>query len=550
MNRSRGYDRQQTNFYWPDEADLDDSHTSKTKRRAERSAQPAINNNHINNNNKKGDVDINAKERFHKQLTSGIEFFDNVDAKTPEARRRRLKKIDNVNLNNSDSQYQPEKKKLETFTSKIEFYDYVDDLKPKSENNVKTKETTSVNKNVVNDDIVKKPTLEHSNKKRITFQNAAMEKATKGILKNSIVNDGKKSVNSIPPRRGLMLSKSVENISKLAKSSENLTKNESNVDEKPPQLIKIIRDVKNLNLSSEKPQSRSKKIPYRDDEFEDEFYSRRGGTERIGNRRFEGDRYDDYDRGYKIPIEKDWDEDLGAPRKKFVNERIGRKRDEEEYRSKRPSEYDDFNDDYINERPDRRVNGHSHRPSGRPPYDDFNDEYDNRRRAPPKDAAPRSRKYLDYNDYNLKPLQKNPVKRREYEDDDYIEESVNKTGYNDRYENNSRSVLELQSSANRNTQKPISRKQSDDNEQFDNYSANTANNTNGDGHKMRLDSPARSQNVTNKNSSNELPRSRNRYHQNLQSSIFFGDDAPPQPNRPLSVRSSAVCRVGVGLPDI
>lgn len=53
------------------------------------------------------------------------------------------------------------------------------------------------------------------------------------------------------------------------------------------------------------------------------------------------------------------------------------------------------------------------------------------------------------------------------------------------------------------------------------------------------------------NGANDYPNeARRRAHTHLQSNIFFQDDERLQQQRPLSIRESAVTRVGVGLPDI
>lgn len=53
------------------------------------------------------------------------------------------------------------------------------------------------------------------------------------------------------------------------------------------------------------------------------------------------------------------------------------------------------------------------------------------------------------------------------------------------------------------------------------------------------------------NGANDYPNeARRRAHTHLQSNIFFHDDDRLQQQRPLSIRESAVTRVGVGLPDI
>lgn len=531
MNRSRGMNRQQTNFYWPNESEAEDSKTTREKRRSERvcvDRQPANND----------DVDIKARDRFQKSLTSGIEFFDNVDAKTPEARRRRLKKIDNVNLNNSHSQFQPEKKKLETFTSKIEFYDFVDDLKPKSNNSVK-KTTGPAAKSNVEGESVKKQV--DNSKKRITFHANSVEK-TKSILKN---NDIKKSTNSTPTRRGLMLSKSVENISKLAKNSEDLSKNENDCEEKL-QLGKIIRDVNNLNLSNGKPQRQAHNKIYDDDDG-DEFYSNTTAMSSVRKTRIENGRYgdyrhDDYDRGYVDRRDRDFEEDR-ISRSNIINKPGSKTYDEEDRNIKIRGEIDFARKTFVDEHSNRsrydddrkhpRSSGHeygNHYESKRNNYDG-DDDY--KRRPLARNTTHGNRRRIDVQeddsqDIDPRPVYRESVDRRNYEDD-YQE-------HNSCFENDSKII----------PNRSLSRRNDDDYGHYDDHNSKSSKRSENEisrdrGWNNRSDGRPDRDNTT---------PSRSRYQQNLKSSIFFDDSGPAQPNRPVTVRNSAVCRIGVGLPDL
>lgn len=279
MARSRVVNRQETNFFWPDESKME---AVQTRKERASSLQPTSNaNNNIISNNKNNNnsgnglgrsesIEIKPKELFLKQLSSGIEFFDNVDAKTPESRRRRFKKIDNINLTNNDNNYQPEKKKLETFSSKIEFYDYDEPVKNLSrskdtDKSIKNAEKEQPIPSIKVDTNLRKSESPDVNKKRITFQADASksnEKTTKGILKNNSVDEKKSSIESnvveVKPlhKRGLLpknLSKSVENISKMSGTVENDVKSSKTVANKTEPLSAIIKEVNNLNLNEEKP---------------------------------------------------------------------------------------------------------------------------------------------------------------------------------------------------------------------------------------------------------------------------------------------------------
>lgn len=284
MSRSRIVNRQETHFFWPDESKMEA--VPSRKGRASSSLQPttavnnndsaAKNNNYAPANNKlqrSDSTEIKPKELFRKQLSSGIEFFDNVDAKTPESRRRRFKKIDNINLNHSETTpYQPEKKKLETFSSKIEFYDYDDEpvkplktdankAKKMSPNSAEAKPTNTIEP-IKGDGgaSARKSESPDVSKKRITFQADAPksgEQVTRGILKkNGGVED--KSVVEVKPlhKRGLLpknLSKSVENLPKMAAVIENDVKAQKS--NKPETLSAIINEVNNLNLNTGEPRN-------------------------------------------------------------------------------------------------------------------------------------------------------------------------------------------------------------------------------------------------------------------------------------------------------
>lgn len=446
MNRSRVVNRQETNFFWPDESNAPPipSHVKRRNSNATSSPLPVTNNNETN--------DIKPRELFQKQLSSGIEFYDNVDAKTPEARRRRFKKIDNVNLNNNDSQYQPQKKKLETFSSKIEFYDFVDEPKVnKSANQRETQskpiKTTEAQKKI-EDEVKKAKESPDLNKKRITFRT---EEKTKSILKNV---DEKPLIETNPaknaPKRGLLpksLSKSVDNMSKLAKIIDDVST--INADDKNTEkLSKIISEVKDLKLNDErKPKNR------------------------IDNDR------DEYDSNYRST--KRYDYDRESPRRNNY---------EREYEQRYESRYNDrdrYEKDY-----DHRD--HSNYQKGKMNRMLYADE--------PKD---------DYDDRKYRPK--------------YYEErsSPNRTKYSPEYNRNDYDDYDRQRKPTNYRREPSPRTRKYEERQ----SFNRA--------------------------SSEVPPYENgsRVHRHLRSNISLGGSVVHQMNRPISVRNSAVTRVGVGLPD-
>lgn len=323
MARSRIVNRQETHFFWPDESRMETVQSRKVRASSilpttssnnnnSNSAPTKSNNNNNNSFDRCDSIEIKPKELFRKQLSSGIEFHDNVNAKTPESHRRRFKKIDNINLNNNDNNYQPQKKKLETFSSKIEFYDYDDEpiptMKKESVKNAtrskidekKSVDTKSASRsfdvrnssNSVDDKHAKseidqplaskvgarKIESPDVTKKRITFH-ADAEKTTKGILKNSSNDDKSTETESnvveVKPlhKRGLLpksMSKSVENITKMTRAVENDMKTQKNEPKKAEALSAIVREVNNLNLTSEK----ARPAKYEDDDL---YRGRDGG---------------------------------------------------------------------------------------------------------------------------------------------------------------------------------------------------------------------------------------------------------------------------------
>lgn len=467
---TRNVNRQESHFFWPDETDLP-SVERRTKRTVTKSAPITT-----NNNNTDTQFDIKPKELFRKQLSSGIQFYDNVNAKTPESRRRRFKKIDNINLNNNDSDFQPEKKKLETFSSKIEFYDFEHEKNAKNEKPVNIRNMDEMKKDEIKpkNEIKLKNESPEMSKKRISFrtEEKATEK-TKGILKN---NDEKSAIEKVLvkplPKRGLLpknLSKSVGNIPKMAKDIDDV---DAAADTKIESLSTIIREVKNMNLSQERNR--------KNDDYDRGEYSR--DSDRIEPRRNnrDYDRYPDkYDsRGYR-------DEEY-----RYRNDERNRNRHNERY-----DDYDDRGDKgYVERRYERNQRVSYSQPKETNEYRDRPRRYEESpirgRRSPIHDRHDYSR------DYDREP---------KYERD---------------YEPKRAPVRDLKSAPVR---KPI-----------DTYYDEPPKRT------VRHDEDEYSTCISRK--PKHTP-------QHLRSNILFNGRVGQQTQRPMSVRNSAVTRVGVGLPD-
>lgn len=471
MSRSKQVNRQATNFFWPDESETE-SVTPRSKRITSKQHAP-ISTNHKNNNTDASQTDISPRELSRKQLSSGIQFYDNVNAKTPESRRRRFKKIDNINLNNNDTDFQPEKKKLETFSSKIEFYDFEHEKNAKNDKPMKSRYVNEVRK----DEIKTRNESPDVTKKRISFQTHEKPvERTKSILKNSEEKSQIEKVLVKPlPKRGLLpknLSKSVENISKLAKSVDDV---DAKSETKPEKLSTIIREVKNMNLSSE----RSRKIDDYDRDDREPYYR---DSDRIEPRR------NNIDRDYGPRYSDRYDDRINRDDEyRYRNEERGRN---EPY--KYNNRYDDYNNrsdrDYIDRRSER---------SQRISYSQPRDSYEYRERTRRIEESPiRGRN--------------SPI-RRDYDRDYEIESRRERT-------------------APIRDAKPIPRK-----------SIET----------MYEEPPTRTERYDDHDEySSCISRKPKHIPQHLRTNILFNGRVLPQTQRPMSVRNSAVTRVGVGLPDI
>lgn len=547
MHRSQGVDRQRTQFFWPNDSDAEEHPVKNVKKNSVSSSSAKSST--VANNNKIDDVEIKPKELFQKQLASGIEFYDNVNAKTPESRRRRFKKIENINLTNVDRQFVPEKKKLETFSSKIEFYDFVDDAKLK-DNRKNTSDVKNSAKKLVDTDEAKKKLPERSDsmRKRISFNpEIATAAAKKGILKNveskDLLNKGKDGVRTTPVKKaGLAkksLSKSVENIPRLAIDSDDDDEKQTTTEQKKNDLASVVRDVKNIIISDDRPKKVPQRSRYADFNINNALVSNvnskknqddgRSGEDRddedtrnVSSVRDDPKRnpssYDDYDYGStEIESRKTYDKDSSRNSRKYHDEYYENRATYKTDRIRRSPQADEYEDvRYENRRIEsgsRYGNAKQLSPARGNGYrkDDHYDDrsYNNRRTSSPPEysrdytskysryggRSPRSN-YIDYDRYN-------GSEERRSERDSY--------GAYSRYEKRSPIRRDTRSSPN------------------------------------RRNSPERGR----PNYSNNEPIKVSGSHRHLKSTFSFHDNdyQTPQQNRPLSVRQSAVQRVGVGLPD-
>lgn len=540
MKRSQGVDRQRTQFYWPDESDVEDRPTKNVKRTAAAKSSAPV------NNTKVDDIEIKPKELFQKQLASGIEFYDNVNAKTPESRRRRFKKIENINLTNNDSQFVPEKKKLETFSSKIEFYDFVDDVKlnNNSSNNKKLDTKASLKKTIDEVDVKKKlPERSDSMKKRISFRSDVSGTATKSILKNSENKDNlTKETTRTPIKKGLSkksLSKSVENIPRLAHDSDDDEDHTITAVKKKNDLASVVRDVRNLNLNEDKPM----KMPVqrsRYADFDDNNNNDRGTVQKSNNKD-------------ELPIDPKWNNDIGRRDDKITSDNgiDGGRRPRENIES-----FDDYDnghgdDRYSYEHPkinrkysedyyENRTSYRSDRNRRSPSRDGYDNRFDSRRNdsgsrysGPFKKVSPIERGSDHYSDRSYQ--------RRTPPSPDYNREASPR--YNSRRSSNDFPI----NSTGRDRHEDIPSRNNrhyDDGDRYRNDRSYDRPSPN----RYERRSPQRQYSPDRRRSDTGYGTISSQRH--LKSTFSFGNIGyPPQQNRPVSVRQSAVQRVGVGLPD-
>lgn len=553
MHRSQGVDRQRTQFYWPNDSDAEDRPVKNVKKNSASSSTVST----VANNTKNGDVEIKPKELFQKQLASGIEFYDNVNAKTPESRRRRFKKIENINLTNVDRQFVPEKKKLETFSSKIEFYDFVDDAKLKDNRN-HTSGVKNSTKKVTEAEVMNKKLPERSDsmRKRISFnpEIATAAAAKKGILKNAdnkdILNKGKDVVRTSAVKKiGLAkksLSKSVENIPRLALDSDDDDDKQTTSDQKKNDLASVVRDVKNIIINDDKPKKVPQRSRYADFNINNALapnanLKTNNDDSRIVDNRNEDDirnvlssrdepkrnasPCDDYDYGdTKIETRHTFDKDSSRHNRKYHDEYYENRSIYKTDRNRRSPQGDDYEDArYEN----RRIESSS--------------RYSNAKQlTPPRGGGYRNDDYYDGRSYNS---------RRTSSPSEYNRDYLSKANRRSSNELSPRSNKQYgdYDRINRYNGSEDRRKERDDYGAYNRYEKSSPIRRDSRSSPNRRYSPERGRS----NYSNNESISTSGAHRHLKSTFSFHDNdyQTPQQNRPLSVRQSAVQRVGVGLPD-
>lgn len=447
MNRSSGPNRQKTNFFWPTEEDKQPVSSVST-----RSKKSDVERKY----NESNDVVHKPKELYTKQLSSKIQFYDNVDAsKTPPSVRRQNQRRESNRIayekNNNILVNGPTKPN--TFESKIEFFDYVDTAKPKEP--IQTK---------VN---VTKPLPE---KKKISFDDYDdIDKTKKGILKNRDVRMRVEHNVPIDVSDHRSFNRNNGTKLKLSKSMENVAKGKFTIhddyndryekfNEMTNQLNKL-----NINNSKEKINLTRRNDPRYEIDID---YNQKGFDEQSK---------------YNIPP---------------VVRRNERQSQRNSYHGMNNDNFETFEESYSSTKNYDNNGYNMRRKSEHYDHNDRNDRSNLRKHFHTKNNT--------YNDR----LQANAID----ETDEFREETATK-----------KTIIPESTSRYRNEPR---------NERTE-----------------RVINIKRSSTI---NGANDYPNeARRRAHTHLHSNIFF-DDARLQPlhQRPLSIRESAVTRVGVGLPNI
>lgn len=225
MNRSRGPDRQKSSFFWPDETDTVPSPNNRSGRRpAVTKSAPSVAKSVATPATDEKDHH-SAKDMFHQQLSSKIGFYDDPTpaSKSLETRRvarpnpSKIAELSTLRQDISDIAEQIDKPRRGTTESKIEFYDFPEKSISRRTEKPVPKETKVV-----------------PSTKKITFH----EPVKRGILKNNEVSSRHPiaveqfAVDQIPtykknitPTRRIQLSKSVDNMARLAKAEPKSKRN-------------------------------------------------------------------------------------------------------------------------------------------------------------------------------------------------------------------------------------------------------------------------------------------------------------------------------------
>lgn len=255
-------DRQRSHLFWPDESHLESVSTSshRTKPGGRQTSTPV----RVNNQTTEYENVVTPRERFNHQLTSKVEFFDDVVDSSPHI------KSPTVQPAPVSEKYCNDNRK-HNLNSSIQFYDFVEDNKNISRN-LKKKEEPN-NKRINNVQV---------EKKRISFNNSPTPEKEIFEVKKSILKNQKNQPEVIiknktysqQPKKSL--SKSVENLA--MRNGQQTNQNPNRFDEEMERVEKKIRNIKISNVKNKE---------------QDHHYERRESNERSYNDRNKKNNFED-----------------------------------------------------------------------------------------------------------------------------------------------------------------------------------------------------------------------------------------------------------------
>lgn len=250
-------DRQRSHLFWPDESGLESVSTTSNRTKPGRQTSTPV---RVNNQNTEYENEVTPRERFNHQLTSKVEFYDDVVDSSPYI------KSPIVQPAPVSEKYCNDNRK-HNLNSSIQFYDFDEDNK-NTRNNKKKEEPN--NKRINNVQV---------EKKRISFNNSPTPEKEIFEVKKSILKNQKNQPEVIiknktysQPKKSL--SKSVEN---LAMRNGQTNQNPNRFDEEMERVEKKIRNIKISNVKNK----------------EQDHYERRDSNERSYNDRNKKNNFED-----------------------------------------------------------------------------------------------------------------------------------------------------------------------------------------------------------------------------------------------------------------
>lgn len=251
-------DRQRSHLFWPDESGLESvqASSSRIKPGGRQTSTPV----RVNNEKTEYENEVTPRERFNHQLTSKVEFYDDVVDSSPQIKTQIVQPAPVSDKYCNDN-------RKHNLNSSIQFYDFVEENKNISRNNKKKEEPN--NKRINNVQV---------EKKRISFNNSPTPEKEIFEVKKSILKNQKNQPEVIiknktysQPKKSL--SQSVEN---LAMRNGQTNQNPNRFDEEMERVEKKIRNIKISNVKNNERRD-SNERSYNDrnkkNNFEDSFFN-------------------------------------------------------------------------------------------------------------------------------------------------------------------------------------------------------------------------------------------------------------------------------------